>query len=56
MTAGSERELDTAFVTIVNGALMFVVGADGCFSTRRYQFAVPAARYAIPGIYPFSTT
>jgi putative ABC transport system substrate-binding protein len=55
VTAGSERELDTAFVTISERRVdAFVVGADGYFVTRRYQFAVLAARYAIPGIYPFS--
>ena len=55
VTAGSERDLDTAFVTISERRVdAFVVGADGYFVTRRYQFAVLAARYAIPGIYPFS--
>ena len=31
----------------------FMVGADGFFITRRDQLAALAARYAIPGIYPF---
>ena len=31
----------------------FIVGADGYFITRRDQLANLAARYAIPGIYPF---
>jgi putative tryptophan/tyrosine transport system substrate-binding protein len=31
----------------------FIVGADGYFITRRDQLATLAARYAIPGIYPF---
>jgi putative tryptophan/tyrosine transport system substrate-binding protein len=31
----------------------FIVGADGYFITRRHQLATLAARYAIPGIYPF---
>jgi len=31
----------------------FMVGADGYFITRRDQLAALAARYAIPGIYPF---
>src|SRR5262249_24911307 len=31
----------------------FPVGADGFFITRREQFAILAAYYAIPGIYPF---
>jgi putative tryptophan/tyrosine transport system substrate-binding protein len=55
ITAGSEREIDTAFVTISERRVdAFVVGADGYFITRRQQFADLAARYAIPGIYPFS--
>jgi putative tryptophan/tyrosine transport system substrate-binding protein len=31
----------------------FMVGADGYFITRRDQLAALAARYGIPGIYPF---
>jgi putative ABC transport system substrate-binding protein len=31
----------------------FIVGADGYFITRRDQLATLAARYALPGIYPF---
>jgi putative ABC transport system substrate-binding protein len=31
----------------------FIVGADGFFITQRRQLAALAARYAIPGIYPF---
>jgi putative tryptophan/tyrosine transport system substrate-binding protein len=55
ITAGSEREIDTAFVTISERRVdAFVVGNDGYFITRRQQFADLAARYAIPGIYPFS--
>jgi ABC-type uncharacterized transport system substrate-binding protein len=55
VNAGSEREIDTAFVTISERRVdAFVVGADGYFITRRHQFADLAARYAIPGVYPFS--
>jgi putative tryptophan/tyrosine transport system substrate-binding protein len=54
MTASNARDLDAAFATI--GELRvdaFTVGADGFFITRRDQLAALAARYAVPGIYPF---
>jgi putative ABC transport system substrate-binding protein len=54
LTASNAGDLDAAFATI--GQLRvdaFMVGADGFFITRRDQLAALAARYALPGIYPF---
>ena len=55
LTASNEPDLDAAFAIIgERHADAFVVGSDGFFITRRFQFAALAARYGIPGIYPFS--
>jgi putative tryptophan/tyrosine transport system substrate-binding protein len=54
LTASSASDLDAAFATM--GQLRvdaFTVGADGFFITRRDQLAALAARYGLPGIYPF---
>jgi len=52
--ASSPSDLDAAFATIGQLSVdAFIVGADGFFITRREQFAALAARYALPGIYPF---
>jgi putative ABC transport system substrate-binding protein len=52
LKAGTESEIDAAFVTLVQlqaGAL--VVGADAFFASRREQFVALASRDAIPAIY-----
>jgi putative tryptophan/tyrosine transport system substrate-binding protein len=54
VTASSERDLDAAFATISRMRVDAVmVGTDGYFVTRRDQIVALAARYAMPGIYPF---
>jgi putative ABC transport system substrate-binding protein len=52
--ASSEREIDTAFMTLVQlraGAL--VIGADGLFNSLSEQLAVLTLRHAVPAIYQF---
>jgi putative ABC transport system substrate-binding protein len=52
LKAGTESEIDAAFANLVQlqaGGL--VVGTDPFFNTRREQFVVLAARYAVPAIY-----
>jgi putative ABC transport system substrate-binding protein len=52
VTARTEVELDTAFVTLVQdraGALF--VGADAYFNSRRNQLLALAERHAVPAIY-----
>ncbi len=52
--ASSPSDIDVAFATISQAPVYaFIVGADGFFITRREQFAALAARYSLPGIYPF---
>ena len=52
--AGDVPALETAFATISQMRVDAVtVGTDGFFITRREQIAALAARYAVPGIYPF---
>jgi ABC-type uncharacterized transport system substrate-binding protein len=54
VTAGDASALETAFATISQMRVDAVtVGTDGFFVTRREQIAALAARYAVPGIYPF---
>jgi putative ABC transport system substrate-binding protein len=54
VTAGDVSALETAFATISQMHVDAVtVGTDGFFITRREQIAALAARYAVPGIYPF---
>jgi putative ABC transport system substrate-binding protein len=52
--AGSPREIDTAFATLVEkraGALL--IAADAFFNSRREQFVVLSARHALPAIFPY---
>jgi len=52
--AGDVSALESAFATISQLRVDAVtVGTDGFFIARREQIAVLAARYAVPGIYPF---
>jgi putative tryptophan/tyrosine transport system substrate-binding protein len=54
LKAGSEREIDAAFVSLVErhcGAL--VVMTDLLFFDRRQQIAALAERHAVPAIYPW---
>jgi putative ABC transport system substrate-binding protein len=52
--ANSPRDIDAALASFSQLHVdAFMVGADGFFITRRDQLAALAARYAIPGIYPF---
>jgi putative ABC transport system substrate-binding protein len=52
--ASSPGDIDAAFSNISQlGVDAFIVGADGFFITRSQQFALLAARYTVPGIYPF---
>ena len=54
VTAGDVSALEKAFATISQMHVDAVtVGTDGFFITRREQIAALAARYAVPGIYPF---
>jgi putative ABC transport system substrate-binding protein len=53
-TATSPSDIDAALAAFSQLRVdAFIVGADGYFNTRRDQLATLAARYAIPGIYPF---
>jgi putative tryptophan/tyrosine transport system substrate-binding protein len=52
LKAGSEREIDAAFATLVQGqAGALVVSADGFFFSRRDQLVTLASRHAVPAIY-----
>src|SRR6516225_6062800 len=54
VSASTEREIDTAFTTLVQrkvGAL--VVGNDPFFNARPDQLVALAARHAVPAIYPY---
>ena len=52
--ASNPRGIDAALASFSQLHVdAFMVGADGFFITRRDQLAALAARYAIPGIYPF---
>jgi putative ABC transport system substrate-binding protein len=52
--ASSEKEIDTAFATLVQlrvGAL--VIGTDALFNSRSEQLAVLTVRHALPAIYQY---
>jgi putative ABC transport system substrate-binding protein len=52
--AGSESEIDAAFVTLAREkAQVLMVANDGFFTTRAAQITALAARYALPAIYPW---
>jgi putative tryptophan/tyrosine transport system substrate-binding protein len=54
ITAGSHREIDTAFATVVQKrADALLVMADTLFMTRRVQLATLATRHMLPAIYPW---
>jgi putative ABC transport system substrate-binding protein len=53
LNAGTSREIDTAFGTLVQEpADALFVATDGFLNTRRVQLAILATRYAIPATYP----
>src|SRR5262245_31193813 len=52
--ATSPSDIDAALAAFSQlRVAAFIVEADGYFITRRHRLATLAARYAIPGIYPF---
>jgi putative tryptophan/tyrosine transport system substrate-binding protein len=54
ITAGSHRDIDTAFATVVQKrADALLVMADTLFMTRRVQLATLATRHMLPAIYPW---
>ena len=54
LTAGTNREIDTAFASLAQKrADALLVSPDALFITRRVQLATAAMRYAVPAIYSF---
>jgi putative ABC transport system substrate-binding protein len=52
LTASTDREIDAAFTTIAQKRVdALLVMPDNLFSTRHVQFALQAARHAVPAIY-----
>jgi putative ABC transport system substrate-binding protein len=52
LDAGSEREIDAAFTSLVNArANAIIVGADSFYLSRRDQLVGLAARHALPAMY-----
>jgi putative ABC transport system substrate-binding protein len=52
LDAGSEREIDAAFASLVNQrANAIIVGADSFYLSRRDQLVELAARHALPAMY-----
>jgi putative ABC transport system substrate-binding protein len=52
LEAGTSREIDVAFATVVHEALdALLVAGDSFFVSRRLQFATLATRHAIPTVY-----
>jgi putative tryptophan/tyrosine transport system substrate-binding protein len=54
LNASTEREIETAFATLVRGqAGALLVGSDTFFTSQPTLFVVLTARHAIPAIYPW---
>jgi putative tryptophan/tyrosine transport system substrate-binding protein len=54
VNASTEREIDSAFATLVQGRVdALVVVTDPLFNSRPDQLAALAARHALPAIYPY---
>jgi putative tryptophan/tyrosine transport system substrate-binding protein len=54
VSAGTERDIDTAFADLVQrGTGALVVGNDSFFNSRPDLFVTLAARHALPAIYPY---
>jgi putative tryptophan/tyrosine transport system substrate-binding protein len=54
LSAASSREIDAAFVTIVQKrAAALLVGSDPLFISRRVQLATLAVKHTVPAIFPF---
>jgi putative ABC transport system substrate-binding protein len=54
LTASSSRDIDTAFLTLVERrADALLVGPDAVFVSSRAQLATLETRHAVPAIYPF---
>jgi putative ABC transport system substrate-binding protein len=53
LRASTEQEMQTAFATMARqGGVALLVGVDPFFVERRDHIVAPAARHAIPAIYP----
>ena len=53
LNASTSREIDAAFATLrAIGRMLLFVGPDPFFLSRRVQFALLAARYALPATIP----
>jgi putative tryptophan/tyrosine transport system substrate-binding protein len=53
VNAGSERDFDTAFTTLVEQRVeALLIAGSALFTGQRYRLVAGAARYALPTIYP----
>jgi putative ABC transport system substrate-binding protein len=53
LTAGTERDIDTAFATLLQKRVdALIVNPNSLFNVRRAQIVSLAARHAVPVIYP----